>query len=143
MNFIHLRMRAGNHSDSGADGGAILNAQTLTLINVTITTNDAGRNGGGINNGGTLTIKNSVVALNTAAGTAPDARGSGTLGQFRRLSRFVAVSDAAVLALHTRTRLAFLRSSTEHSRRASFRDRQSPCREGGPAPRLDRQSRRC
>jgi predicted outer membrane repeat protein len=47
------------------DGGGIVNAGTLTLMNTTISGNEAQRFGGGILNVGVLTIKNSAITGNT------------------------------------------------------------------------------
>jgi hypothetical protein len=57
-----------NNGSTTSDGGAILNAGTLTVANVNFTGNSAS-SGGAIVNQGTLTLSNVVLANNSADGT--------------------------------------------------------------------------
>ncbi|MCY2972613.1 MAG: hypothetical protein NTZ30_18380 [Planctomycetota bacterium] len=80
---------AGNLSISGVtvsgaiitnrNGGAFLNAGTLTLTNSTISGNTTGSSGGGIYNGGTLTVTNSTISGNTTGSSGGGIYNGGTL----------------------------------------------------------------
>ena len=59
-----LKLTGGN---AGSDsGGAIFNAEALTLTNSTLSGNSAGWSGGGIYNEGTMTLTNSTLSDNSA-----------------------------------------------------------------------------
>ncbi len=55
-----------NGNASAQDGGAIANAENLTVANSTITGNSADNNGGGIGSSGTLTVMQSTISGNSA-----------------------------------------------------------------------------
>jgi hypothetical protein len=64
VTFSKLKI-SGGAVTSGNNGGGVLNAGTLTLINATVSANTAGNQGGGIYNSGTLTLVNTTVSGNT------------------------------------------------------------------------------
>ena len=121
-------------------GGGILNFQTLTLINVTITGNRSSGEGGGIFNrmGGTVSATNAIIADNLSGG---DCSGDGltTLGRsqeqsssmtsLRRILIILSVGPSAILAdLHITGRrqkhvapIGHLRYSLSYGARDHFR----------------------
>jgi CSLREA domain-containing protein len=64
---------------SAPDGGAILNAGTLTLTNDTLTDNSASGSGGGIDNVGALTLSNCTLTGNSASVSGGGIANSGAL----------------------------------------------------------------
>ena len=56
---------SGGTVTGGNNGGGVLNAGTLTLINTTVSGNTAANQGGGVYNSGTLTLVNSTLSGNT------------------------------------------------------------------------------
>ena len=64
---------------AGGNGGAILNAGTLTLIDTAVSQNTANDAGGGIFNGGTLMLFNCTVSENTSLGDGGGIHNHGTL----------------------------------------------------------------
>src|SRR6267154_865717 len=83
VTISNLTVRGGGNAagQPSQAGGGIRNRGTLSLNNVTLTTNSSGINGGGLLNFGTLTLTNTTVSANTAGtdGGGIYNSGSGTL----------------------------------------------------------------
>ena len=83
VTVANLTVRGGGNAagQPSQAGGGIRNRGTLSLNNVTLTTNSSGINGGGLLNFGTLTLTNTTVSANTAGtdGGGIYNSGSGTL----------------------------------------------------------------
>ena len=94
----------GSHPFGGASGGGIDNAGTMTLENVSVTSNQAGNSltsdadGGGIMNErfATLTVRGSSVTGNTARVAAPVGRFAAGGGIFTRLGSTLTIEDSRV-----------------------------------------------
>jgi hypothetical protein len=94
----------GTHPFGGASGGGIDNAGTMTLDNVSVTSNQAGNDltsdadGGGIMNerGAKLTVRDSSVTGNIARVTAPIGRFAAGGGIFTRLGSTLTVEDSRI-----------------------------------------------
>lgn len=75
----NLTIQNGYAGASGADGGGIANAGTLTVNRSTLNNNTAADKGGGIYNDGTLTVSNSTLNDNVAADKGGGIYNDGTL----------------------------------------------------------------
>lgn len=87
--------------DDGANGGGIVNAGTLTIVNSAISGNSSSTGGGGIYNGyGTLTIKDSELVHNVANGSGGSIftnRGSVTIVHSKLTGSTAASNGGAIL----------------------------------------------